>query len=123
MTAGPWEKFQIEWLAPDQLAIKTPDGAHYLTAVNGGGIGGPNDATCPVHTDATVVGPWEQLILNHDEATNTATLETTNGHFLTAVGGGGIPGPNTVPVHTDAVAVGPWETFSAVAVAPPPGIL
>jgi hypothetical protein len=30
-----------------------------VTAVNGSGIGGPNNNTAIIHTDATQIGPWE----------------------------------------------------------------
>jgi hypothetical protein len=34
--------------------IRTPDGKHYLSAVNGGGVGGSDDL--PIHTDTTQIG-------------------------------------------------------------------
>jgi hypothetical protein len=37
--------------------LQTGDGRHYVTAVNGGGFGGPNNV--PIHTDATALGAWE----------------------------------------------------------------
>jgi hypothetical protein len=112
--AGPWERFQLEWVGgTSNFGLKTANG-NYVTAVNGGGIGGPNDASSPVHTDATAVGPWEQLTINYDPLTQLATIQTEDGHYLTAVNGGGFGGPNNVPIHTDAVVLGPWETFSAV---------
>lgn len=110
---GPWETFGVEWLDTTVLALRTHDG-HYVTAVHGGGMGGPNDATCPVHTDATWVGPWEQLTLTYDPLLKTATLQTPRGRFVSAVNGGGVGGPDNVPIHTDATAIGPWERFTAV---------
>ena len=114
-TVGPWERFTVEWLDSEQrrFALKTVNG-NYVTAVNGGGIGGPNDATSPIHTDATWVGPWEKLTMNHDEATGTVTLQTPNGRYVTAVNGGEFGGPSNVPIHTDAVKAGQWETFTFV---------
>jgi hypothetical protein len=103
----------LEWQDSGTFALKTVNG-NYLTAVNGGGQGGPNDASCTVHTDASWVGPWELLTLNYDAMTGNATIQTANGRYLTAVNGGGIGGPNNVPFHTDATVVGPWEKFSAV---------
>jgi hypothetical protein len=38
------------------VTIATSSG-HFVTAVNAGGFAGPNDT--PIHTDATVLGPWE----------------------------------------------------------------
>jgi|SRR5580704_11314871 hypothetical protein len=117
--AGPWEQFQFVWVpGSDCVALKTEDG-HYVTAVNGGDIGGPNDQTCPVHTDASVLQDWEKLVLDYDPNTQAGTLRTFDGHYLTAVNGGGFGGPNDVPIHTDATTVGPWETFSVEYVATP----
>lgn len=108
---GPWEIFQLEWIDGEHFAIRTFNG-NYLTAVNAGGIGGPNNRTCPVHTDAVASGPWERLYLSYNPRTKQATLQTADGHYLTAVNGGGVGGPNTTPIHTDATAIGPWEKFS-----------
>jgi C1A family cysteine protease len=65
---GPWETFTVEWLNPNTIALKTING-NYVTAVNGGGIGGPNDSSSPIHTDATWVNAWEMLTLNYDAVT------------------------------------------------------
>ncbi len=108
---GPWETFEIVWIDPTHFGIKTVNG-NFVTAINGGGIGGPNDNTSPIHTDATNSGPRESLLLNYDFSSARATFRTLNGHFLTAVNGGGFGGPNNVPIHTDATALGPWETFT-----------
>lgn len=108
---GPWETFEIVWINPTHFGIKTVNG-NYVTAVNGGGIGGPNDNTSPIHTDASNSGPWERLLLNYDFSSARATFQILNGQFLTAVNGGGFGGPNNVPIHTDATALGPWETFT-----------
>ena len=57
--AGDWEKYKLI-LSPGstlgtnmRFALQT-SGGEYLTAVNGGGVGGPNDDTCPIHSDATL---------------------------------------------------------------------
>lgn len=113
IAVGPWETFTLEWLDSNSFAIKTVNGT-YITAVGGGGVGGPNDSSCPVHTDASWVGPWELLTLNYDAVTGTATIQTANGRYLTASNGGGIGGQNNVPIHTDAKNIGPWEKFTAV---------
>jgi len=45
-----------------------------------------------IHTDATWIGAWEKftLIDSGDGLPNTRFfLQTTNGHYLTAMGGGG----------------------------------
>jgi hypothetical protein len=57
---GPWETFECVAVGHDELAFRMSRGT-YLTAVNGGGIGGPNANPYPVHTDATKVGPWEEF--------------------------------------------------------------
>jgi len=110
-----------------KFALQTASGTNYLTAVNGGGIGGPNDATCPVHTDANRAGSWEFFTLLVDDTVNPPTAKIVpflflpfgGSHYLTAVNGGGVGGPNTQPVHTDATKVGPWEQFSLSLPAPP----
>jgi hypothetical protein len=41
----------------------------------------------------------------------TCSIQTVNGHYLTAVGGGG---RTTDAIHTDAVRVGSWEKFTLI---------
>jgi hypothetical protein len=41
-------------------------------------------------------------------APTTCSIQTSNGHYLTAVGGGG---RTTDTIHTDATRVGTWEEF------------
>jgi hypothetical protein len=63
---GPQEQFRIvpvDEALSGKVAIQTPDGKHYVSAANGGGCGGPN--TVPFHTNATVIGPWEEFTLVH----------------------------------------------------------
>jgi hypothetical protein len=63
---GAQEQFRIVPVGEEvssKVAIQTPDGKHYVSAVNGGGCGGPN--IVPFHTNATVIGPWEQFTLVH----------------------------------------------------------
>jgi hypothetical protein len=127
--ASSWETFNLVLLPGSppigpgmKFALKTSDGNNYLTAVNGGGMGGANNVTCPVHTDQTNPGPWELFTLLVNNSVNPATVQimpyTTNSlatpFFVTAVNGGGIGdgGANTTPVHTDATSIGPWEQFS-----------
>lgn len=92
------------------------DGAsgNYLTAVNGGGVGGPNDGSAPIHTDATAIAEWERLRLNFLPGARV-TIRVPNGRFLTAVNGGGIRGSSASSiVTTDAVRPAAWETFTLV---------
>ncbi len=113
-TAGPWENFTVVWLdsAYTRFALQTSD-RHYVTAVNGGGLGGPNDNTAPVHTDAKTIGIWERLTLNF-LPNQQLTIKLPNGRFLTAVNGGGMSGPETSPIHTDAEQPAAWQTFTLV---------
>ena len=113
-TAGPWETFTVVWLdsAYTRFALQTSD-RHYVTAVNGGGLGGPNDNTAPVHTDAKTIGIWERLTLNF-LPNNQLTVKLPNGRFLTAVNGGGMSGPEASAIHTDAEQPAAWQTFTLV---------
>ena len=56
---GPWEHLIFEQQPDGTFAICTTSG-FYLTAVNGGGVGG-NDQ--PINTDRTVLGPWETFTM------------------------------------------------------------
>lgn len=122
--AEAWETFSLILLPGSppigpgmEFALRTSDGKHYLTAVNGGGIPGPNDNTCPVHTDATWSHQWEAVTLIVNDAVNPPTVQImtgSGGYYYTAVNGGGVAGSNTQPVHTDAIKIGPWEQFSFV---------
>jgi len=112
---GPWEKFTVVSIDEGNrtFALKTCNG-NFLTAVNGGGLGGPNDSSSPVHTDATLLGPWEELTLVQ-QSDGTYAICTTSGYYLTATNGGGWgEAANQYPIHTDASVLGGWETFTAV---------
>ena len=54
-----WEKFTLIDLGRGLVAIQAADG-HYLSAVNGGGLGSGDT----VRTNATRVGSWETFTLN-----------------------------------------------------------
>jgi len=99
------------------VTIKTTNG-HFLTAVNGGGVGGPNTGSnsSAVHTDAKSIGSWETLTCAFSGP--NVTFQTQDGHFITAVNGGGMGGANANPfqIHTDAAAAGAWGTFTLVPV-------
>jgi hypothetical protein len=125
--ASTWETFNLILLPGSppigpgmQFALQTSSGKNYLTAVNGGGMGGPNNATCPVHTDQTNPGSWETFVLlvNNNAVPITAQIMCyspgVGPFFVTAVNGGGIGdgGKNITPVHTDATSIGAWEKFS-----------
>ncbi|QQE79542.1 hypothetical protein [Alicyclobacillus sp. SO9] len=110
---GAWEKFTLEPLNNQErtFAIRTSNG-HYVTAVNGGGMGGPNDDNFPIHTDATSIGPWEKFQIVQ-EPDGTYTFCTFTGFYLTAVNGGGMQ-QNDKPISTDRTEVREWETFTIV---------
>jgi hypothetical protein len=117
-----WETFKLILqpgsppIGPGMVfALQTSSGINYLTAINEGGVGGPNNATCPIHTDQTTPGLWEKFSLIVDNTTNppTVTIQTPNGiNYLTAVNGGGVNGGNSQPIHSDATSVGTWERFT-----------
>jgi hypothetical protein len=111
---GPWETFTCVSLGKNRLAFQTQSGS-FLTAVNAGGMGGPNANPYQIHTDVPptrAVGPWEQFRLVRLEGSKCA-LQTKTGFWLTAVNGGGWgEAANRFPIHTDARRVGPWETFT-----------
>jgi hypothetical protein len=106
------------------FALQTASG-QYVTAVNGGGIGGPNDGTCPIHTDAKVPAQWEQFTLNVDVSANppTVQIQTATGNYLTAINGGGVGdapgGDGSTPVRTIDNAVQAWQVFSLPGGPPP----
>jgi len=98
----------------DTYYLQTFNG-HYVSAVNGGGVGGPNcgPAMLALHTDAATVGAWETfgVVWLNNQHTKIA-FRTASGNFVTAVQGGGIGGRNTNPIRTDAQTPGPWERFT-----------
>jgi hypothetical protein len=113
---GPFEEFTIVWI--DQpagiFALRTYDG-HFVTAVHGGGVGGPDDDNSPVHTDAEASGVWEQFtiaVLADDAHVSIQTSDQK--HFLSAVKGGGVGGGDNQPIRTDATTLGPAETFKLI---------
>ncbi len=113
---GAWEEFTLVWVNRNQckFALNTSNN-NFVTAINGGGIGGPNDRRSPVHSDATAIGEWEHFTIFRKTSNFRVTVRTSDGrHFLTAVNGGGLGGPNDVPIHTDATSIGPWEEFTLV---------
>ena len=108
-----WETFTLRWVDTSacKFALQTVYGK-FVTAVNGGGIGGPNTSQSPIHTDATTVGSWESFKLLIQQDGTHAFIQTPDGqHYLTAVNGGNFGGPNNVPIHTDATTLGPLEQF------------
>ena len=116
-SVSTWETFSWMWVQPQNdysagtFALRTVNG-NYVTAVNGGGMGGPNESTCPFHTDATHGSAWEEFtVVPVSRPEGTVALRTVNGNYVTAVNGGGIGGDNDTPIHTDAVQIRAWETW------------
>jgi hypothetical protein len=112
---GTWEKFKLVPLDPSSqtFALQTMNG-NYVSATNGGGLGGPSDEQHPIHTDSTKVGPWESLVLIQQIDEAYYAIATTSGYYISATNGGGLDGPNdnSSIIHTSATTIGPWETFS-----------
>jgi hypothetical protein len=91
-------------LVGNTWALKTADG-HYVTAVGGGGR-----TVGAIHTDATVIGPWETFTVENprDPIYNLFAFRTVNGNYLTAEDGGN----RTVnAIASNRTALGPWEKF------------
>ncbi len=64
-----------------------------------------------MHSDATWLRDWEKLTLI-SLGGGVYSIQTINGHYLTAVGGGG---RTTDAIHSDATRVGSWEKFRSAA--------
>jgi hypothetical protein len=120
---GPWETFKFIWRSKPSLygtglfALQTFSN-NYVTAVNGGGLGGANDCSAPFHTNATSWKSWEHFtIFPVDTSKNLVALLTDFGNYVTAINGGGIGGPNDSSsiIHTDAIQIREWETFGLFA--------
>ncbi len=114
IVAAKMETFNVVWLdsAYTKFALQTIRG-NYVTAINGGGVGGADDSSAPIHTDATTIAAWERLRLNFLPDARV-TINVPNGRFLTAVNGGGMRTSSAAPIATDAVRHGAWETFTLV---------
>jgi hypothetical protein len=120
---GEWEKFFWWWVLPNKtytggtFALQTVN-MNYITAVNGGGMGGPNNASSPFHTDALNPSTWENFYVKHTDDGRVTLGTGDKKHFVTAVNGGGIGDAlfhqNDVPIHTDATKIGGWEIWSTV---------
>jgi hypothetical protein len=120
-TAGPLETFTLVWVNKSErtFALKTHDG-HFVTAVNGGGIGGPDSVKSPVHANVTTFAPWAKFTITMLPDDIHATIRTADGkHFVSAVQGGGVGGSNEIPIRTDAGTMTPEAVFRVVPAKPP----
>jgi hypothetical protein len=129
-TVGAWERFTLVRVPGGNNAymVQTANG-QLVTFMNGGGVGGPNDATAPIHTDAYTVSSNEKFTVSglYQQSTGNwvnVTFKTSTGYYLTAVGGGGIGAPSSgsgnAVVHTDTPWGGqmPVSVTSSVILAP-----
>ncbi len=91
--------------ANQTYAIRTADG-HYVTAVQGGGLG----SVGAIHTDQRTPGPWEKFIID-DLGDGTCSLRTTSNYYLTADGSNSGPDYSLWPLHTNETTRGTFETF------------
>ena len=104
--------YAIVWFAPpllrtEKFALRTGDDIHFVTASNGGGIGG----NFTLNTDRGQIGPWELFtIVLLDAHTDAVAIQTASGTFLSAVNAGGMGG--NAPVATDSVQAGAREVFT-----------
>jgi hypothetical protein len=89
------------------VALKTPDGLHYLTAINEGET---NDTQSAVVTMTQPDATAEFTLVNY--ADGTIALRTPDGRYVSAVDLGGIgEDANAYAFHTDAVTPSLWELF------------
>ncbi|MEQ8199085.1 MAG: hypothetical protein ABRQ27_13970 [Clostridiaceae bacterium] len=63
-----------------------------------------------IHTDAKVMGPWENFKLI-DKGNGWYAIQTRDGYYLTVVDGGG---KISDVIHTEARTIGPWEKFKLI---------
>jgi hypothetical protein len=88
----------------------------FLTAANGGGLGGSLGAT---NTNRTQAQSWETFSC-HLTPPNQLALQTTNGQYVTAVNEGGPqyagPTPSVDPweILTNRTQASSWETFQLI---------
>lgn len=108
VTPGPYEKFTIEKFQPSYTLLKTA-GGYYVSAAGGGGRGGDYDDTQTMQTERTALAD-DALFRTYTgiPGWQAFTIQTYNGHYLTALGGGG---KSTRAFHTDATKPSTWEYF------------
>jgi hypothetical protein len=113
---GAWEILDVvnltggPLLSGDRMALRTPDGSHYLQAVGGGGAA--------LSAASSTVGAFETFIIEragggvirHGES---VTLRSSSGTWYVAAdgGGGGV-------LNVRSTSAGAWETFMLLFVSP-----
>lgn len=119
-SVGPRETFTLVAAGSNYAFALQPTASgkiYYITAVNGGGIGGPNHNRrySQINTSATSVGPWQKFAIIQVDPSNpsqVALQAPDRKYYVTAIPGCG--GNNDVPFHTNATVIGPWERFTLV---------
>lgn len=132
-TARSWETFNfVQGPNPNSFGLQTSSG-FFLTAVNGGGIGGGTDEE-PIQTNRTIPAEWELFTFNFSSPLkfspfnaltglygpyvifppypNTVTLQAWDGKFVTAVNNGGIDADGHWAISSNRTAMSTWETFT-----------
>jgi hypothetical protein len=97
IAAGDWERFIMMQIPPgQQIALLSWQGL--FSAQNGGGA--------DVYANRVKLDKWEtwNFVDNHD---STVSLQTIDGHYLTATNGGG----DDSYCKADSTAIGTWERF------------
>jgi hypothetical protein len=113
--------FGIKWLDAVHFNLVTPDGIHFVTVVNGGGITGSSNATvdniAPIHSDGLAAQGDSIFIFCTSDGGKHFTLTTPNSvNIVTAQNGGNMSGSNDLinPIHTDATVAKAWEQLLLV---------
>src|SRR5215813_2245473 len=95
---GPNARFKLIALAGESFAIQAPDGIHYVTADDGGGLEGEN----ALLTNQTHIQAWETFKIVDNNNTGGCTIQTVSGLFLGIDHGGvmstQIKNPDTGPL-------------------------
>jgi len=94
------ETFEVVYLGPDTIALRTPNG-YYLSAQEGGGWG--------IYANSSRAAEWETFVPVLQGGGKIA-LRTYNGHFVCAEGGGGRE------VVANRTEIHEWETFELIGV-------
>ena len=81
LDCGPTARFRLIRQANGSYAIQTPDGIHYVTADEGGGLAHGSPATGNLQTNRTVVQAWEQFKFL-DQGNGLYTIQTVSGFYL-----------------------------------------
>jgi hypothetical protein len=93
------------------VAIVTSNG-YYVTVCDNGGI---DLAGAAIRTNSKTVGDHEKFTIKPIGQTNTFSLMTSSGNYVSAVNGGGMGGgdvAHSLPIHTDSTHVSIWEELT-----------